>query len=198
MSRIRTFIAVDLGSAVRQRVIALQQLLARSAPNVKWVEENNIHITLLFLGEVDELDLVPICRILKDLTREVPPFGVELTGLGAFPTPRRPKILWAGIKEGDEELKMIHERLEAPLLELGCYRREARAYTPHLTLGRLGEEAREEDWAPIMAAHAEWRGGHAQIEEILVMSSEMRRSGPVYSVMARAGLKGAVRVDEDE
>jgi len=198
MSRIRTFIAVDIGDALRQRTALLQQNLARLAPEVKWVEENNMHITLLFLGEVNELDLVPICRILKDQTHGFPSFTLEIGGLGAFPTVRRPKILWAGIQEGADDLKRLHQRLEQPLLELGCYRREDRAYSPHLTLGRLTEDDRAEAWGPIIAKHADWHGGSAQIDKILVMSSELRRSGPVYSVIGRARLDGAARFDDDE
>jgi RNA 2',3'-cyclic 3'-phosphodiesterase len=198
MSRIRTFIAVAIGDALRQRTALLQQKLARLSPDVKWVEESNMHITLLFLGEVNELDLVPICRILKEQTKGFPAFTLEIGGLGAFPTPRRPKILWAGIKEGVDELKRLHQVLEQPLLELGCYRREDRAYSPHLTLGRLTEEDRAEAWGPIIAKHADWDGGTVQIDKILVMSSELRRSSPVDTVIGSAHLDGAAQFDDDE
>jgi 2'-5' RNA ligase len=198
MSRIRTFIAVDIGDALRQRTAQLQQRLARLAPAVKWVEENNMHLTLLFLGEVNQLDLVPICRVLKEQTQTFPSITIGIGGLGAFPTPRRPKILWAGVAEGADDLKRIHQRLEQSLAELGCYRREDRAYSPHLTLGRLTEEDRAEAWGPIIANHADWEGGSTQIDKILVMSSELRRSGPVYSIIARAGLEGADQFDDDE
>ncbi len=196
MSRVRTFIAVDIGDALRQRTALLQQKLARLSADVKWVEESNMHITLLFLGEVNELDLVPICRILKEQTKGFPAFTLEIGGLGAFPTPRRPKILWTGVKEGADELKRLHQVLEQPLLELGCYRREDRAYSPHLTLGRLTEE--DEAWGPIIAKHADWDGGSVQIDKILVMSSELRRSGPVYTVVANACLDGDSQFDDDE
>jgi RNA 2',3'-cyclic 3'-phosphodiesterase len=198
MSRIRTFIAVDIGDALRQRTAQLQQKLARAAPEVKWVEASNMHVTLLFLGEVNELDLVPICRILKEQTSGFPSFTLDIGGLGAFPTVRRPKILWAGIQEGADDLKQLHQRLEQPLMELGCYRREDRAYSPHLTLGRLTEDDRAEAWGPIIAEHADWHGGSVQIDKILVMSSELRRSGPAYTVIGRAHLDGTAKSDDDD
>jgi RNA 2',3'-cyclic 3'-phosphodiesterase len=196
--RSRIFIAVDIGSALRQRTAQLLQKLSRLAPDVKWVAENNMHITLLFLGEVKELDLPPICRIVKEQAVGFPAFTLEIGGIGAFPTPRRPKILWAGVNEGAADLKRLHQRLEQPLLELGCYRREERAYSPHLTLGRLSEDDRAQAWGSIIAQFADWQGGSARIDEVLVMSSELRRSGPIYSVVGRVPLEGTGANGDDE
>jgi 2'-5' RNA ligase len=190
MARIRTFIAVDIDEAVRRRAVALQEKLGREARGVKWVNQASMHVTLLFLGEVEELEVVPICRVVAERAAELPTFNLEVAGLGAFPTPRRPKILWIGIKNGLEELKRLHAALEEPLLELGCYRREERAYSPHLTLGRLTQEDRSGAWGPILTKHADWQGGETRVGEVLVMRSELGRGGPVYSVMGRAELEG--------
>ncbi|MCE9530154.1 MAG: RNA 2',3'-cyclic phosphodiesterase [Planctomycetes bacterium] len=198
MARIRTFIAVKLDAPMRQKAAALQKKLAVGAPDVKWVEEKNLHLTLHFLGEVEELDVVSICRVVKKHAAEMPPFTIETAGLGAFPSLRRPRTIWAGISEGAEELKQLHERLEGPLLELGCYRREERAYSPHLTLGRLTQDDRDGAWAPILAKYADWNGGSTRVNEVLVMSSELRRDGPLYTVMGRGKLAGLADDPEDE
>ena len=199
MARIRTFIAVDLGEAIRERAVALQEQVSPSAAGVKWVEKDNLHITLLFLGEVQQLDVNPICRTLKKQLAAVAPFTLEVTGLGAFPTLRRPKILWAGLSSGADELKAIHDRIEEPILNLGGYRRESRAFAPHLTLGRLSqEEDRAETWGPLVAQYADWQGGAIVIDEVLVMRSELLREGPVYSIMGRAPLLGKRKKDDDE
>jgi RNA 2',3'-cyclic 3'-phosphodiesterase len=190
MARIRIFIAVELDQAVRERAAALQEQLARSAADVKWVEPDSMHLTLLFLGEVAELDLVPICRVVAEGAKELPPFQFTISGIGAFPTPRRPKVLWAGVTDGIEALRELHERLEGPLLELGCYRREERAYTPHLTLGRINRGDTAANWGPLFARHSDWEGGTTSVSEVLVMSSELRRDGPVYTVVGRGRLKG--------
>jgi 2'-5' RNA ligase len=197
MARIRTFIAIDIDPAVRDRATALQEKLARSAADVKWVEPESMHITLLFLGEVAVLDLVPICRIVARGARDLPPFQFTVAGLGAFPNPRRPKVLWAGVTDGSDTLQELHERLEGPLLELGCYRREERAYNPHLTLGRINRDDDEGAWGPILSGHSDWDGGTTNVSEILVMSSELRRDGPIYTVVGRGKLKG-VPADEEE
>lgn len=199
MARIRTFIAVDIDPAVRDRAAALQEKLASADSGVKWVEPESMHITLLFLGDVPELDLVPICRSVIAGAQDVAPFTMAINGLGAFPNSRRPKVLWAGITEGADSLRLLHQTIETPLLETGCYRQEERGYNPHLTLGRLNAEDRTDAWAKILTNHADWEGGITQVTEVLVMRSELRRDGPVYSIMGRGKLKGVpVDVDEDE
>jgi len=188
MARIRTFIAVDLAAGVKERLTALQEQLGRSGSGVKWTRAENLHLTLLFLGEVDELDVVAICRLVQQRARRHAPFALEVAGLGAFPNLRRPKVLWAGIAEGVADLCALHADLETGLLELGCYRREDREYTPHLTLGRLSHDDRADEWAPILTKHIDWRGGTSPVDEVLVMASEMRNGGPEYSVLGRGPL----------
>ena len=188
MARIRTFIAVDLAVGVKDRLIALQEELGRSASGVKWTRPENLHLTLLFLGEVAELEVVSICRVVQQRARKHGPFSLEVAGLGAFPNARRPKILWAGITDGVPELRALQADLEEGLLDLGCYRREDREYTPHLTLGRLSHDDRAKDWGPNLAKHAAWLGGTTSVDEVLVMASETRRGGPEYSVLGRGPL----------
>jgi 2'-5' RNA ligase len=192
MRRVRTFIAVDTGETIRDHAVELQRKLGRNATSIKWVVPENLHLTLLFLGEVDELEVLQICKAIAAKCKDIPPFTMAIEGLGAFPNNRHPKILWAGVKEGVEELKILHDALEAPLLDMGAYRREDRAYTPHLTLGRLAQEDRGQSWAQTISAHATWQAGDTVVREVLVMSSELQRDGPVYTVLGRAKLGGGV------
>ena len=188
MARIRTFIAVDLAAGVKGRLISLQEELGKLGSGAKWTRPENLHLTLLFLGEVEELEVVSISRVVQKRARKHAPFSLELAGLGAFPNSRRPKILWAGITDGVTELRALHADLEEALLDLGCYRREDRGYTPHLTLGRLSQDDRAEDWAAVLAKHADWQGGSTPVDEVLIMASQMRKGGPEYSVLGRGSL----------
>jgi 2'-5' RNA ligase len=201
VARIRTFIAVDLAGPVRDRLKALQEKLGREGSGVRWTPTDNFHLTLLFLGEVEQLDVVKICRLVRSRARRHEPFALDVAGIGGFPNARRPKILWAGITDGVEPLRALHADLEDGLLDLGCYRREEREYTPHLTLGRLTQESQAEAWGPILAKHAAWQGGGSDVDEVLVMASDLRRDGPQYSVMGRAPLAGvpdrSARADDD-
>jgi 2'-5' RNA ligase len=190
MSRTRTFIAVDIGEDIRDNAIALQQSLAKSGASVKWVSPDSIHITLLFLGEVDDRSLHTICRAVKEIAAAEPPFALRVSGLGAFPTLRRPKVAWAGIVDGAEQLRRLYDKLEAKLLDMGCYRKEEREYTPHLTLGRVKGESDGIALAPELTKRLAWEGGRTTVNEVLVFSSEMERAGPVYTVLGRGALTG--------
>src|SRR5438067_428931 len=100
MSRIRTFIGVDPGEEIRQQLVAVQQNLGRETPDVKWVERENLHVTLLFLGEVDDRELPAVCRAVEKGTSSQKVFNLAVEGIGCFPNPRRPRTVWAGIGAG--------------------------------------------------------------------------------------------------
>jgi RNA 2',3'-cyclic 3'-phosphodiesterase len=190
MSHTRTFIAIETGSAIRGKAVALQVELAKTGAEVKWVATDSMHITLLFLGEVDDRELHLVCRAAKDIAASEPPFPLRVSGVGAFPNVRRPKILWAGITDGADQLKRLYDKLEAKLLDLGCYRKEERGYTPHLTLGRAKSEADGFALAPELAKRMAWDGGRTMVDEVLVFSSVLERDGPVYTVLGRGELRG--------
>src|SRR5437764_15200284 len=97
MGRVRTFIGVEIGADTRKRAVALQQQLARTDPTVKWADPGGMHVTLLFLGDVDELEVLTVCRAVKEVAGREPPFQLRVAGLGAFPTPRRSQVSAAGI-----------------------------------------------------------------------------------------------------
>lgn len=188
MARTRTFIGLDVGNDIRNRVTDLQAALAADGADVKWVEPENLHVTLLFLGELDDRDLLTVCRTLSSAARREPPFPLRVSGVGAFPTPRRPKVIWAGITDGADSLVRLHTAIETPLLDIGAYRREERAFTPHLTLGRVKGEENSNLIAAELPKRLSWDGGQTMIDELLVFTSELRRNGPEYTVVARAAL----------
>lgn len=190
MARTRTFIAVDIGEEIRDNAIALQQSLARTGASVKWVSPESMHITVLFLGEVDDRSLHEICRAVREIAARQASFALRISGVGAFPSPRRPKVAWAGIVEGAEELRRLHAALDEKLFDLGCYRKEERDFTPHLTLGRVKGEGDGLKLAPELTRKLSWEGGRITVEEVLVYSSVLERDGPQYTVLGRGELKG--------
>lgn len=189
MARLRTFIAIDLGKTIRERCIALQETLARAGTEVKWVEPENLHVTLLFLGEVDARDVPAVCQAVALACAEQPAFTLSVETVGCFPNPRRPRVVWVGVGEGAEEVIALHDALESPLLQLGCYRREERRYTPHITLGRVRGNGSTESLATALARKADWQAGSIDVNEVLVLSSELTPRGPVYAVLSRARLQ---------
>jgi 2'-5' RNA ligase len=190
MARIRTFIAVDLGKAIRDRVVAMQDALARTGTEVKWVEPENLHVSLLFLGEVDDREIPAVCRVVAECCQAQAPFSMSVETVGCFPNPRRPRVLWVGIGEGTQDLCALHDALEPPLMDLGCYRREERKYTPHVTLGRVKSDRPTETLTSALTKNAGWKGGEVTVSEVLVLSSKLSPQGPEYAVLSRAKLGG--------
>jgi 2'-5' RNA ligase len=116
------------------------------------------------------------------------PFAMSVEGVGCFGDRRRPRTIWVGVGTGKNELVALHDALEQPLLDLGCYRREDRKFTPHLTLGRVRSNRPSDRLAQEMDRQAGWVGGECEVSEVLVMSSELRPEGPVYTVLSRGVL----------
>lgn len=187
MSRIRTFIAVDLDKAVRNRTVALQETLKESGTEVKWVEPENLHVSLLFLGEVGDREIVDVCRIVAETAQLHLSFTMNVETAGCFPNPRRPRVLWVGVGEGKQVLCAIHDDLETALLDLG-FRREERKYSPHITLGRVKSDRPADSLTSALAQQAGWRGGEIHVAELVVMGSKLTPTGPEYTVLSRAKL----------
>lgn len=191
MPRMRTFIAVPLEPVLRQRAVKLQEALAPCGGDIKWVEPENLHVTLLFLGEVDVRDTLEVCRTVSSVAAPVPPFAIRVAGVGCFPNLRRPRTIWAGIEDGAAELVQIHDAIEKALLSQGGYRREDRSFTPHITLGRVKGEEDSRPLAEALVKYADWNAGSEIVREIHVLSSELTSAGPRYTRLGRGKLTGA-------
>ena len=190
MGRVRTFIGVDVGDEVRKRAVSLQGQLAKTGAGVKWADPAGMHVTVLFLGDLDDRDVLAVCKAVEAVAAGEPPFPLRVSGVGAFPTPRRPKVVWGGVTDGADALRRLHAALQTRMLDLALVAREERAYTPHLTLGRVKGEADGQALAAELPKLLAWDGGRGVVDEVIVYSSELRRDGPEYAVLGRAPLAG--------
>jgi 2'-5' RNA ligase len=188
--RIRTFVAVNIDSAVRQRVGGLVDRFRAAGAEVKWVEPQNLHITLKFLGDVDAKEIHRVCGAVQGAVADAAPFEFEVRGAGAFPKANRPRTVWLGIAQGREEMIDLNQRIEPALEKLG-FRREARRFQPHLTIGRVrrGGPAVAE-LGKLIGEQADVELGLTKVPEVIVFSSQLDRSGPTYEALARAPLAG--------
>jgi 2'-5' RNA ligase len=187
--RIRTFIGIAVAERVREQLVALQKRLRAAADEVKWVEPENLHLTLKFLGEVDEQDLYAVCKTAEEAVAEQAPFEMLVAGVGAFPTEQRPRIIWAGVTQGSAPAIAIQAKLEKLFASQG-YPREDRRYTPHLTLGRSRHSRPNPNLTKLIEQVAEWQGGPTAVGEVLVMASQLTSDGPIYTIMGRGPLRG--------
>src|SRR3954470_15566060 len=185
--RIRTFIAVTVSPGIRQAALKLAALLGPAAGDVKWVAPENMHWTLQFLGDVEQLELHAVCSAVSTAALEIDSFDLEARGAGAFPAADRPKTLWIGAGAGGQAMVALHDAIQRKLDRLG-YRSEHRRFVPHLTLGRVGRDSTPRPLVRELAGLAEYEAGSMLIDEVTVFASKLTSDGPVYEVLARAPL----------
>jgi 2'-5' RNA ligase len=190
---IRLFIAVDLSPGVREWLGRAKANLAPRIPPgaVRWVDPGAIHLTLKFLGETPARRSGEIRAELDDLVRSFRPFPLAAEGLGCFPNTDRPRVVWAGIR-GDSSLGELHKRLEEALGRIG-FPAERRAFSPHLTLGRVKDGVSgarlEEIGRAVESASMESAAG-MDVNEVCLFKSVLRPGGAEYTVLHRAQFTG--------
>jgi 2'-5' RNA ligase len=148
--------------------------------DVAWVGRDNFHLTLKFLGNVDPGRLEGIVAALGSAAAGCGPFELSVAGLGAFPSPTRPRVLWAGLDEGATEAARLAERVDGALAQLG-FERETRAFSPHVTLGRVREPRRQPGLAEVL------RGGgfgRQHVDRLSLMQSTLSPRGARYTELA--------------
>ena len=183
----RAFIAIEISEEARAALAALQEALRPVGADVGWTRPESLHLTLRFLGEIDERQAGAVAAAMREGARAWPPLALRLSGTGAFPNARRPRILWAGLDGELERLAGLQAAIEARLVGLG-FAREEKPFHPHLTLGRIKTERRTRELLAEAARHPlpapTWTGA-----EIVLMQSELLRTGARYSVVAHAPLR---------
>jgi 2'-5' RNA ligase len=187
---VRCFVAVLLPEPVRARLAAAAAELRRTAGAVSWVRPENLHLTLRFLGSVEEAALGAIREALDEAGRATAPFALTLGGLGVFPTLRAPRVVWAGVRDGAASLARLHGALETALARRGVPS-EGRAFHAHVTLGRVRDVRGGAALGAALAGRPPEPLGEVGVEALHLMRSELDPRGARYSVLARAALGGA-------
>jgi len=179
LERVRCFIAVDVDRPeLRARLQEVQADLDRLGCGLKLVEPENIHVTLRFLGEVHSSLVSDVAKALDKIEAE--PFTLTLRGLGAFPSPSRPRVVWVGLREGLAELSSLHRQVEALIKPLG-FKPEREAFTPHITLARVKVPRNLSSLAKFIAEHSDLEVGSMRVEEVKLKRSTLTPRGPIYS-----------------
>jgi len=174
---VRAFIALDLSPEIREEIGKIQADLRQCRAKLTLVNPDIIHITMKFLGEVDEKDIPAIIRALEDVRSE--PFAIEVSGVGVN-NPRSPRVVWARI-DPVEACKALNDRIETALEPLG-FAREKRPYTPHATIARVRQHDRSLDTA--IRPHSERLFGRCTIDRFSLKKSVLTPKGPVYESIA--------------
>ena len=183
----RLFVAVNLPAAERRAAYDAAAPLRAARLPVKWVGEDAIHVTLRFLGEVEEGRIAAIQEALAAAVRAARPFDVGLGGVGAFPSMARPRVVWIGV-ERHPALELLANDVEKALMGLD-FEPELRPFHPHLTLGRAERSARPAAFSGFeqLAGTVGWQAS-IPVESVDLMQSVLGPRGATYTVLSRAAL----------
>jgi len=187
---IRSFIAIELPDEIRHALAEVQKHLRRDVAGVRWVEPGSIHLTLKFLGDIPAEQIQPIVAAAMGAVQDEPPVSLGVSGLGAFPNPRRPRVIWVGIEGDVARLGRLQARLEEALEPLG-FPRDERAFRPHLTVGRVKEPRRPPDLTRALADVTVPRCNSFDVREILLYKSDLRPTGAIYTKLQHLPFAGS-------
>jgi 2'-5' RNA ligase len=194
MTVIRAFIAIDLAPDIRrklERVSAELKERLRNVP-VRWVSTHGIHLTLKFLGDVSVANLEVLKEILQAEAAGHAPFEIRVGELGAFPTIRKPRVVWVSV-QGPQGLSTLQHNIENETARLG-YAREERAFSPHLTLARVSRSATANDVrqiADVLAQTSIGLLGTMRVDSLHLFRSDLQPSGAVYTCLFTALLNSS-------
>lgn len=187
-NEIRTFIAIELDVKIRERLKEIQDQLQQLGADVKWVEPENIHITLRFLGNLNSKRLKDITTGLPDFIKGTPPFLIGITGLGAFPNPQKPKVIWAGVSENNGELSHLAEKIENGINQCGVGK-EDREFSSHITIGRMRSFKNISRLAESIPSYAISPTLEQTVNRVTLLKSTLTSDGPIYEPLLRVDLQ---------
>ena len=186
---IRAFVAIEIDHAIIQGIFAATDELRQRISGVRWIPQTNCHLTLKFLGDIDEGQVQAIGQALEGESSLFPRFTINAKGLGVFPDATRPRVLWVGID--GKPLAELAARVEKTLASLGIAE-EKRKFTPHLTIGRWRQFKRSDK--NLRDALAQWQNrdfGGFTAHEVVLFQSILNPSGAEYRRLKAARLSDA-------
>jgi len=178
---IRTFVAFDINNpSVVQKFAEVQNMLVKTGADLKLVAPPNIHMTMRFLGDVPATRIDSINESMKKTDFSV--FTCQIHGLGVFPHLGHPRVIWAGISKGSEELTRIANQLETELRQLG-FRPDPKGFSPHLTLARVRTGRNKAELARCIQEMEDYEFGSVKADCLRLKKSVLTPEGPIYSTL---------------
>jgi len=180
---IRSFLAFELPPGIKDMVIRVSEEVMMSSLNVRWVKVDNIHLTVVFMGNIRSEDIPEMEEAIEEVCSGFSPFEISLKGFGVFPSVQRPRVLWLGLDGDLERMASLRDGLQEMLRPFGI-KEEKRMFKPHLTLGRFRTPGKR---APgLEDIIARYRGLESPIcmtSELVLFKSELKPGGAEYTIL---------------
>ena len=187
----RTFIAIEIPEEIRNSLAQIQSHLKYSGADVKWVAPANIHLTLKFLGEIDEKKCEAVKSALDIIAKDTHAFEISLKDIGAFPKIDHPRVIWAGLDKGAKESTELAGKIDEALSKIG-FAKESRPFAAHLTLGRVrsgkNKEALKAKIDSLQGPEASGQGAE-NISSVILFHSKLTPTGSIYTKLHETKLR---------
>lgn len=190
---LRLFFGVMLPPDVQHELAVLQQRLAGTDVRVKWVEPENLHVTVRFLGALPALVLRDLKLLAHKLATELTPWELQLRGLGAFPRLARPQALWVAVGPGAEPCAHLAKRLNRQLEEAMIVGGDNKPFHPHCTIARVKQERGLHELIALVEQEAGFTASAFRCEAFQLLCSTLGPAGPTYEVLGEFHLGGGAR-----
>jgi 2'-5' RNA ligase len=187
----RCFIAIDIDEKIKSALSGLQRQLQGSVDvkksDLKWVNPDNVHLTLKFLGEIKDAKVVEVCNIVRAVAGRNKSFELDIESVGHFGG-KSPKVLWVGTGRGEENLLELQEDIEKSLALAG-WPQEIRKFSGHLTLCRVRNPKAGMKLAQVSEDYRDFKLGTVQADSVSVYQSQLKPTGPVYILLGNYKLQ---------
>jgi 2'-5' RNA ligase len=175
---LRSFIAIELPESTVNLLVKLQQEFKKCGADVRWIKPGSVHLTLKFLGNINENNVDEIVELLRRVSKKYEAFNLTLSGIGVFPNNRSPRVLWVGIDINDS-LTRLQNDIEKEISLFG-FEKEKRKFTPHLTLGRFKSSREKGALMDKIDLYHDNRFSSIYVRSVLLMRSDLGQTGAKY------------------
>jgi len=184
---IRAFIAIELPETIKSSIETIQARLKSLELPLRWVRVENIHLTMKFLGDIEEIEIESIESVLRDSVKMQAPLTLSAKGVGVFPGIRRPRVLWVGIHDHETGLAGLQKSIENQLHRIG-YSKEGRPFKGHLTVGRAKGYVDERKFKEALDSFLAFESSLFTVNEFFIFRSVLKQGGPEYTKLIRIPL----------
>jgi RNA 2',3'-cyclic 3'-phosphodiesterase len=179
----RAFIAISLPDSIKKELSILQYKLKKVNADIKWVEPSSMHITLKFLGDIDDKTLNLISHAIREKTGIFSCFDISISKTGVFPNTIHPNVIWAGIHEGISSCSRMQKEFDVCAEKTGIMQ-EARTFFPHITIGRMRSQKNKQPLMDMLKTEKDFSiNAKIPVRKITLFSSLITQQGPEYSIL---------------
>lgn len=177
MSEIRAFLAIDLDDDLKPKINKIIKEFKGIDTKIKYVELQNLHLTLKFFGDIDSNGLEVLENAIGNVVSEFNPFNIKITGCGAFPNKNHIKVIWVGIDD-DSIIRQLHDKLDKEFTDLGFDM--DKKFSTHLTIGRMKSAKNKNQVKEVIEEFDDFEIGEMEVNRISLKKSTLTPAGPIY------------------